>query len=201
MNILGGEKTLNTTTGWCFWINLPVGGVTLATVLFLLRLPQPKSPEPFSFGALARKLDLIGTAIFLPAIICLLFSLQGGGKTYEWRDWRVILCLRVFGVLFNVWVFYQYRKNEEATVPRRIITQRSVLAAIWYTFTLYSYNFILTYCIPIWFQFVQNASAQQSGINYLAAACAFTLMSLPAGFLVSRDALTDIALLFSEYEG
>jgi hypothetical protein len=132
-----------------------------------------------------QKFDLLGTVFLLPAITCLLLALEWGGSHYPWNSWRVILLLCVFAVCITIWGFVQVHQGDKATVPMRIVTQRSIACALWYMFCLMGQLFTLIYYVPIWFQAVLNTSAQQSGINNLANTIATALMSISAGFIVS----------------
>ncbi|RYP45712.1 hypothetical protein DL768_007983 [Monosporascus sp. mg162] len=184
---LGGVFTDQLTWRWCFWINLPLGGVTLITILFFLPVvPYSGSSKAFSLKVLLTRLDVLGTAIIMPAIVALLLALQYGGTKYNWNNWRVILCLVIFSVLTLIWLYHQICLGEKATVPLRIMKQRSVAAGVLFTLTGFSNFFIMTYWVPIWFQSVKGNSAQQSGINYLTATAAMSSTTILTGFVTSK---------------
>lgn len=103
---------------------------------------------------------------------------------YAWGSWRIILLLVLFGVLFLAWAFVQIRQGDKATVPPRIIKQRSMASGLWFMFCVFSSFFIVTYYVPIWFQAVRNDSAYHSGLNYLATSAAMSITVISAGFLV-----------------
>ena len=89
-----------------------------------------------AFKARIMQLDPVGTIIFLPGIICLLLALQWGGLTYPWSSNRIIALLVVFAVLISIFIVVQVRNPENATVPPRIISQRSMAFGSWYIFTV-----------------------------------------------------------------
>lgn len=92
--------------GWCFWINLPLGTVTLLTVFFLVKIPaDPNRKSKGTLKGFLDRFDLIGTLILIPWIICLLLALQWGGSQYSWNSWRIILLLVLFAVLFVIWLY------------------------------------------------------------------------------------------------
>ncbi|KAI4595162.1 hypothetical protein KJ359_007137 [Pestalotiopsis sp. 9143b] len=180
---LGGVLTDRATWRWCFWINLPLGAVTAFVVLFFVKLPsQDRKRSP---GDILKKLDLEGTAILMPCIICLLLALEWGGLTYAWSNWRIILCLVLFGVLILVWLFIQYVKGDRGTLPLRIVRQRSVAASMVYMLGSSGALFVITYYVPIWFQSVKGVSAEKSGVNFLAASAAMTVSAVLSGILTS----------------
>lgn len=76
--------TNSLTLGRCFYINLPLGGITLVFIFFFFH--SPKRAQSVSHLTWREKLglmDIEGTAIFVPAIICILLALQWGGRYDE----------------------------------------------------------------------------------------------------------------------
>lgn len=173
--------------GWCFWINLPLGAVTLLTVLFLVKIPtDPNRKTKGTIKGFLDRFDLIGTLVLIPWVICLLLALQWGGSQYSWRSWRIILLLVLFAVLFVLWVFIQYKQGNKATLPLRIIKQRSMASGMIYMFCLFSAFFVINYYVPIWFQSVKGVSAYKSGIYFLTMSAGLSLAVIASGLLVSR---------------
>lgn len=184
--MITGVFTDRATWRWCFWINLPLGAVTVVVVIFFVKLPpKPKSDTPRSYAQLLRKLDLPGTLTLMPSIVCLLLALQWGGLKYPWGNWRVILCLVIFAVLIVVWFYIQYRRGDEATLPLRILKQRSIASGVAFALCSSGTLFVIVYYVPIWFQSVQSASAEKSGINFLASTAAMSVTAVLSGVLVS----------------
>ncbi|KAK1674095.1 major facilitator superfamily transporter [Colletotrichum godetiae] len=183
---LGGVFVDKATWRWCFWINLPLGGVTFLVVLFLLKLPAPPKKETQSVREFISNFDLVGTLLIIPWIICLLLALQWGGTEYPWSTWRIVLCWCLFAVCFLSWAFVQYREGDKATVPFRILFQRSMACACWLMLLLFSLLFIEVYYIPIWLQAVKNHSAYQSGIDLLASSVSLSVATILSGFLTSH---------------
>ena len=76
--LLGGVFTEHATWRWCFYINLPMGGLA-AIFLFFITVPEqiPKKPVsgPYLMSLLPR-FDLTGFVIFAPASIMILLALQ-----------------------------------------------------------------------------------------------------------------------------
>jgi len=79
--LVGGALTTSVGWRWCFYINLPIGGLAMAVIFFVLKLPSQKI-EHLTLKEKFLKLDLLGNLFFMPAMVCLLLALQWGGTTY-----------------------------------------------------------------------------------------------------------------------
>ncbi len=171
--------------GWCFWINLPIGGITFLVILFFVRIPSDSTTtKSHSVGDFISRFDLVGTLIFIPTIICLLLALQWGGVKYAWGEWRIVLLLTLFSVLLAAWMASQYLQGGKATVPLSMMKQRSLAGGVLFVFCYFAAFFVNTYYVPIWFQAVRTVSAYTSGVNMLAASAAMSVAVISSGFIV-----------------
>lgn len=130
-------------------------------------------------------MDPLGTVALVAAVTCLLLALQWGGSKYAWSNGRIIALLVLFGVLGLMFIAIQVLQGEDATVPKRIITQRSVAGASWFAFCTGSAFFLLVYYIPIWFQAIKGVSAMKSGVMNLAMVLATVVSSILGGGLIT----------------
>ena len=159
----------------------------MVVLFFALKLPASATQRTkASLKENLKKLDPIGTAVFLPAIVCLLLALQWGGTTYKWSDARIIVLLILSIILFAIFIYLQHLFQERATVPPRILKYRAVTAGVSYSFFSGSGMMTLTYFLPIWFQAIKGASAVHSGIMNLPAILGITTASIMAGILTRK---------------
>ena len=183
--LLGGVFTSDVSWRWCFWINLPVGGFTIVVLILILKAPAALKPGQ-TLKEQILQLDPIGTACFLPGIVCILLALQWGGTTYAWSSARVIALLVLGIVLIIAFIGLQFWNVEHATIPPRIFLNRSVAAGFLFMTFLAGNMMTLVYYLPIWFQAIKGASPVHSGIMNLPFMLALTTAAIMAGILVSR---------------
>ncbi|WAO96923.1 Hypothetical protein NCS54_01461800 [Fusarium falciforme] len=183
--LLCGLLTDQLSWRWCFFIELPLIASVCAIVLFFLDSTKENHVDDQNLTLILRKLDVLGTAIFVPAITSLLLALQWGGNKYEWSDWRVILPLCFFIALLAAFVWHQSLLGERATLPPRILRQRSALFGFSFSCCNNGSLSVVEYYMPIYFQTVQGLSASMSGVMVLPLAAGLVVSVPLAGYLTS----------------
>ncbi|KAM0225136.1 hypothetical protein ACHAPA_010061 [Fusarium lateritium] len=182
--LLGGLFTDKVTWRWCFYINLPIGAITVIVIFFFFPEPE-RDIEPATWRVRFWQLDPIGTAIFMPAIVCLLLALQWGGVDYEWGDSTITSLFMLAAFLLILFVFVQIKMDENATVPPRIAKMRSVWAGAFFSFNTGACFLTAMYFLPIWFQAVQGQSPIMSGVRNLPMLLGIVLFAMVAGAAVT----------------
>jgi len=166
-------------------VNLPIGGIALAIIAFILK-PTPPQQGGLTILQQIGKLDLLGELCLLPSIVCLLLALQWGGSTYPWSDPRIIALFVVFALLALAFILVQILMPKTATIPASVLKSRSMLAGMWLTFCIASAMLTFTYFLPTWFQAIKGTSAVQSGIDTIPMVLALVVGNISAGQITGR---------------
>ncbi|KAJ7764878.1 major facilitator superfamily transporter [Mycena metata] len=100
-------------------------------------------------------------------------------------DGRIIALLVLFGVFISIFIGIQIWKQDMATVPPRILKQRSIWSGMFFALCLGSSFFILVYFLPIWVQAIKGVTAVKSGIDNLPMILSLVISSLLAGGIIT----------------
>lgn len=185
--VIGGALTDGPGWRWCFYLNIPCGGIVLALLVFFLYIPSTAlTHRPRTFKEKLSQFDLIGTVLFSASVICILFALQWGGVTYQWANVRILTLFTLSAILLVTFVFVQIWKGDSAMVPGRVIKNRSLLAAMWYQLFSGAALQTMFYYVPIWFQAIKGVAALDAGVMNLPMVIAYALFSVIAGVLAKK---------------
>ncbi|KAG0336760.1 hypothetical protein BG000_006206 [Podila horticola] len=168
--VLGGVFVEHATWRWCFWMNLPLGGLAIAAIILFYKIPFQKS----GFKEKLSRIDYLGVFFIMTAITCLLLPLTMGGTTFAWNSAAIIVMFCAFAVLVTVLIVVESRATE-AIIPPSLFKNRDIVI-------LYSINGLTglifmgcTFYIPLYFQVVQGASTTSSGARWMADALGFCI--------------------------
>jgi hypothetical protein len=182
--LLGGVLTESVTWRWCFWINLPIGGVTAAVVVLVYKTPKAAQPQQATLREKLLQMDLVGTFLVMAAVVCFILAFQWGGSFKSWSDSTVIGTLVGFVLISAVFVANELYMGDRAILEPRLMAMRRIWANCAHVFFVSGGFFIHIYYIPIFFQTIQGLSPMASGVRNLPINIG-CFLSIASGFLVS----------------
>jgi EmrB/QacA subfamily drug resistance transporter len=173
---LGGFLTDSVSWHWIFFVNLPIGIISLFVIWRLL-------PTIKRSGA-SRTFDYLGAIVFTVAIGFLLVGLTNK-QAGDWTELTVGGFIAI-GLLGSALFAFIESRAKEPIVPLDLWRNRTYASSIISTF-LVSFGFFgAIIFLPRWFQVVRGESATSSGYLIFPMLIGLIGSSIVAGALVSR---------------
>jgi EmrB/QacA subfamily drug resistance transporter len=173
---LGGFLTENVSWHWIFYINIPIGLVSMFVIARIL-------PVHRRAGA-TRDIDYLGVAVFTAAVVPLLIGLTNA-QTNDWLSVPVGGLIAIAAALVALFVWVEAHAKEPI-VPLTLFRNRSfslsVVATMFASFGFFGSIVFL----PLWLQRVEGFTPTQSGWAIFPLLFGLIIGSTGSGLITSR---------------
>jgi EmrB/QacA subfamily drug resistance transporter len=174
---LGGFIVTYFSWRWIFFVNIPLGAISLWGIgTYLTDLRSKKE---------AVSLDLLGVATLSTTILALLFAFLLGGRTYPWRSPHIVGLLTLFAVGAAAFIRVEKRAREPI-LPVQHFHNRSfsfgnaaVFLSSFAIFSMFAYA-------PLFIQGVQGKTPLQVGVAMMSLSLGWSVGSLALGRVIDR---------------
>ncbi|ODV81672.1 MDR transporter [Suhomyces tanzawaensis NRRL Y-17324] len=190
---VGGALASKVSWRWCFYINLPIGGLALTLFFFGFNPPKPVG----SVREKLAKIDYVGTFFLTAGLVLFLLGLSFGGVEFPWKSAAVICCLVLGPVLMAIFMVWNFRFAKNPIILTELLVIPQIIAAC--ISASFNFAFFMVYIVflSIYFQVIFNASAYQSGIDMLPLVIVVSVSSMLNGVYIKFTRDVKSTMVFS----
>jgi len=173
--VLGGFLVDVLSWRWVFWINLPIA------VLALLICNAALKKLPIHGGP--KKIDYLGAALLVPAIVALLLVTTWGGNEFAWSS-PVILGLVALALVLSGLLVAQEARAEDPLLPLGLFRNNVFVIGNSLGFLMGAASVGATIFLPLFLQVVIGASASNSGLLITPLMIGISIGALATGRII-----------------
>jgi DHA2 family multidrug resistance protein len=180
---LGGWITDNYSWRWIFYINVPVGLLSLYLTNRIVEDPPYMKTEQQK--TLQNPIDYMGLGLIAVGIGCLQYVLDKGQEE-DWFSSKKIIVLLTLALVTLIWFVINEWRQDYPIMDLRLLKQRNFATAAFMMFVLGMVLFGTTVLIPQFLQVLMGYTAEQAGKALSSGAIVLVFMMPIVGQLISR---------------
>ena len=172
--VVGGAITQGVSWHWIFWVNVPIGIVTVLIARF--RLTETYGPD--------RTLDLRGVALASIGLVGIVWGVTHGNGL-GWTNLQVVGTIAAGFALMAAFLLWESR-TRTPILPLHLFSRRSSLVANGVSFLMSFGMFGSIFLLSQFFQIVQGLDPLESGIRILPWTATPVIVAPIAGWASGR---------------
>ncbi|MEU1752764.1 MDR family MFS transporter [Micromonospora matsumotoense] len=174
--LLGGVLTDQLSWRWIFYINLPLGLLALAAIIWQLKVPPKKSTMP---------IDYLGFILLAALIADITLLTSRGGVQDPWSS-PIILGMATAGVVLVVLFVWRELRAPEPIMPPRLFRIPSITFACLANVMVHTWITVIGAFVPMFIQLAMGINAFNSGLLQLPMVFGLMVVSIVGGNLITK---------------
>ncbi|MFI8324535.1 DHA2 family efflux MFS transporter permease subunit [Streptomyces sp. NPDC085529] len=175
--VLGGLVLGRLSWPWIFYINVPVGVVTLILAAKVLPATRPRQGHP---------LDLTGLLLACPSVAALMYGFSEAAGDAPPTSARVVVPVTLGTVLLAAYIVHALRYTGQPVLDLKLFRNRGFAVSVSTSFLLGAALFSSMFMLPLYYQQVREQDALHAGLLLIPQDLGVALSMMFAGRLADR---------------